>query len=69
MSEDDKLTTADVAARFDVKEQTVRRWRHRGVGPAFHKIGGRVMYLKADLDRYWDENRGPKKDAQCSSSE
>ena len=67
MSDESNLTTADVATRFGVKEQTVRRWRHKGTGPAFHKIGGRVIYVKADIDRYWDENRVPK-DPKCTTS-
>jgi hypothetical protein len=29
---------------------TLAKWRHYGEGPAYIKIGARVMYAKTDLD-------------------
>lgn len=31
---------------------TLSWWRSKGKGPAFLKIGGRVMYTQAQLDAY-----------------
>ena len=33
---------------------TLRVWRCKGRGPRYHKIGGRVVYLGADLNRFLD---------------
>jgi helix-turn-helix protein len=32
--------------------QTLAKWRCEGVGPTYYKIGGRVLYLKDDLDSF-----------------
>ena len=33
---------------------TLRVWRCKGRGPRYHKIGGRVVYLGSDLNRFLD---------------
>ncbi len=45
------LTAAEVAQRYgnSVKESTLANWRFKKVGPAYSKIGGRVLYRLADL--------------------
>ena len=44
--------TSEVAERWKVSIRTLEGWRDRGIGPNFHKIGGRVRYHVDDLDRY-----------------
>jgi predicted site-specific integrase-resolvase len=51
------LTEAEAAARLGLKIPTLRAWRHRGVGPAFVRLGRAVRYLPSDIERYLAENR------------
>jgi hypothetical protein len=46
------LSTADVAARFDVPEETVRYWRHIGYGPTAAKLGRHIRYRASDWDTF-----------------
>jgi len=50
------LTTNEVAERFRIKPQTVRRWRMRGCGPRWVRIGnpikGRVLYRLSDVENW-----------------
>jgi predicted DNA-binding transcriptional regulator AlpA len=39
----------EVAAISGFKVQTLRNWRHRGVGPPYSKIGRAVRYDRAEL--------------------
>ena len=38
------LTARQLAARWDLSEKTLERWRMLGTGPVFLKLGGRVLY-------------------------
>jgi hypothetical protein len=44
--------TPGAAAIIGVAEGTLRNWRSRDEGPAYHRCGKRIIYLQADLDRY-----------------
>ncbi|MEV5977245.1 helix-turn-helix domain-containing protein [Streptomyces sp. NPDC052114] len=46
------LTTTEVAERYRTAESTVRYWRQMGKGPRGMKIGKRVLYAEAELQRY-----------------
>lgn len=47
------LTTKQVAERVGgVSESTVRYWRHTGYGPEGFRVGRRVLYPEAELDRW-----------------
>ena len=37
--------------------EKLAQWRHRGMGPAFTKIGRQVRYLGSDLNDYLNRNR------------
>ncbi len=50
------LTTAEVAERLRTSPETVRYWRHRGVGPKSWKAGRRVLYDLDELER-WERSR------------
>ena len=53
------LSTAQAAARIGVTPATLRSWRFRGKGPAYHKSSPRrVFYLATDVDE-WIQREGP----------
>ncbi|MFE2994206.1 helix-turn-helix transcriptional regulator [Nocardia sp. NPDC059246] len=43
------LTRAEVSARTNYAEKTLRNWASKGQGPRFSKFGGRVRYRLADV--------------------
>lgn len=50
-----RMTTFDLAEFLSIAPQTIRRWRHRGVGPRYHRLGGprsRVLYDPAEVARW-----------------
>ena len=52
------LNQADLAARLNVSPRTLERWRWTGEGPAFLKIGGRVVYRLEDVEAFEADQRG-----------
>lgn len=46
---------SEAAAYLRRSEETLKYWAHRHTGPPCARIGARVMYRKADLDRFLDE--------------
>jgi excisionase family DNA binding protein len=57
MSDDDLLTTNEVAALTRAPVATVRYWRHTGFGPASFRLGRRVLYRRCDVQRWLEEKR------------
>lgn len=55
----DSLTPHQLVARWRgaVKVRTLANWRAAGRGPAFLKLGGRVVYLMNDVLLYESANR------------
>jgi hypothetical protein len=57
----DFLTTAEAANWLNVNAQTLRVWRYRGGGPAYHKFGsgpgGRVLYRIRDIEDWLADRR------------
>lgn len=41
-----------LAARWDISEATLERWRCEGIGPNFLKLCGRVLYRQVDIASY-----------------
>ena len=56
-SDSEFLTTADVSAMTRVAVATLRYWRHTGgvVGPPSVKLGRRVMYRRAEVEKWLRE--------------
>lgn len=56
-SDSELLTTADVSAMTRVAVATLRYWRHAGgvVGPPSVKLGRRVMYRRAEVEKWLRE--------------
>lgn len=51
------LTTGEVGLLLRVPESTVRYWRQVKYGPRYAKVGRRVLYSRADVERWWERQR------------
>lgn len=49
MSENENMTTPEVATLCRTSPETVRYWRHIGKGPKSFKVGRRVLYAREDV--------------------
>lgn len=47
----------EAAERLGLAVPTLRQWRSRGRGPAFHKLGSSVRYAVADLEAWIEAQR------------
>lgn len=52
------LSNVDVADRYGVSIDTVRKWRHEGTGPAGVRFGRHVRYSITELERWEQEQAG-----------
>jgi hypothetical protein len=46
------LTLPEVAEHYRRPEATIRYWRHTGYGPGGIKVGTRVLYPRAEIERF-----------------
>ena len=46
------LNQVELSRRWQISPRTLERWRWRGQGPSYLKIGGRVVYRLDDVERY-----------------
>lgn len=46
------LNQVHLARRWHISPRTLERWRWTGEGPAYVKIGGRVVYRIEDVEAY-----------------
>jgi hypothetical protein len=51
------LNDVEAARYLGLAPQSLRNLRHYGRGPAYHKLGSRVVYKLSDLDKYLAERR------------
>ncbi len=51
------LRQTELAQRWNISPRTLERWRWIGEGPAYLKIGGRVVYRLEDIEAYEAESR------------
>jgi predicted DNA-binding transcriptional regulator AlpA len=59
------LTTAQVSQQTGVPQETLRYWRHRGVGPKSFKLGPRkVVYDEAELEAWIEAQRAAADEPQ-----
>jgi hypothetical protein len=50
------LTDLELADRWHMHRQTLISWRSAGTGPAFVRIGRRVLYPLAEVEQYEKAN-------------
>jgi len=46
------LNQKELARRWGISHRTLERWRYCGQGPAFLKLGGRVLYRRSEIDAF-----------------
>ncbi|WP_448506101.1 helix-turn-helix transcriptional regulator [Immundisolibacter sp.] len=46
------LSPRQLAARWGLSEKTLERWRMLGTGPAFLKLGSRVLYSLTEIEAH-----------------
>lgn len=52
LAPDYSVSTRDLAGRWSLKQETLRRWRSEGKGPAYIKIEGNfIRYDLTDIKR------------------
>jgi hypothetical protein len=51
------LNQARLARRWQMSPRTLERWRWTGEGPAYFKIGGRVVYRLDDIEAFESSRR------------
>jgi hypothetical protein len=51
------LTQTDLARRWRISPRTLERWRYLRFGPNYVKVGGRIVYLLADVEAYEKAHR------------
>ena len=48
----------DAAKRLGISVKTLQRWRSERRGPAYSKVGGRLIrYAVGDLDHFFEQSR------------
>jgi excisionase family DNA binding protein len=55
MNPEPLLTPVELAAILRVPVQTLHYWSHRGTGPQARRVGRHLRYVRADVDRWLDE--------------
>ena len=55
-SDSEFLTDVQLAERWKLHRKSLIRWRGKGQGPPFIKIGGKVRYKMADVEHYEKAN-------------
>jgi hypothetical protein len=51
------LTKQETAEKCRAPLRTLDRWRSLGIGPVGFKVGKRVLYREADVDRWLADQR------------
>jgi predicted DNA-binding transcriptional regulator AlpA len=51
------LRLPEVSERLGIPVATLRYWRHLGTGPRSYKLGAKVVYDAAEIDRWVAQQR------------
>jgi DNA-binding transcriptional MerR regulator len=54
---DVRMTEEHLSKFWSITVDTLRRWRQNGTGPAYIKVGGRVLYRPEDIKEYERQRR------------
>lgn len=55
------LNQVELSRRWSLSPRTLERWRWLGLGPAYLKIGGRVVYQLEDVETFEAQARANMK--------
>jgi hypothetical protein len=55
------LNQVELSRRWSLSPRTLERWRWLGLGPAYLKIGGRVVYQLEDVEAFEAQSRANRK--------
>lgn len=55
------LNQVELSRRWSLSPRTLERWRWLGLGPAYLKIGGRVVYQLEDVEAFEAQSRASMK--------
>lgn len=55
------LNQVELSRRWSLSPRTLERWRWLGLGPAYLKIGGRVVYPLEDVEAFEAQARANMK--------
>jgi len=55
-----RLTERELARHWRVTPRTLQRWREKGFGPAWLRIGGRILYVRDEVLAYERRQRAPR---------
>ena len=50
-----RYSSVEAAVLLGVSPNLLRQWRHKGRGPVYYKLEGRVTYIGEDLIGYMDQ--------------
>ena len=51
------LNQYELARRWRMSQRTLERWRWQGIGPAYLKLGMRVVYQMKDIEAFERDGR------------
>lgn len=51
------IRSNEAAEILGIKDQTLKDWRFKGIGPPFFRSGRRVMYIYEDVLKFIESNR------------
>ena len=46
------INQIELSRRWRLSPRTLERWRYRGTGPQYLKVGGRVVYRLSDIEAF-----------------
>jgi hypothetical protein len=62
----DLISTDEAAAIFGLQPDTLKKWRSRGTGPAFLRLGRAIRYDSVDIAVYLGSRRvAPSNEARA----
>jgi hypothetical protein len=65
--EEKHINPVELARRWRLSPRTLERWRWQGKGPAYLKIGVRIVYRKDDIESFEADQRIVVGDAKTLS--
>ena len=46
------INQVELSRRWRLSPRTLERWRYRGTGPQYLKVGARILYRVADIEAF-----------------